>query len=174
MKYARALCTLLMIGNGCTKSTSPPFVATSEPNMHGTCPCAGSFGVPPRRAGADSVAREAAMRSAEDPTVTDGDKYHVILENDRTRVLRYQDKPGDKTHPHHHVEFVLYALSPFRRRLTFPDGTIKERDFRPGDVIWMPEQIHIGENTGTIDTDVVIVERKRHASDLGARENTGP
>lgn len=95
-----------------------------------------------------------------DPTVTDGDKYHVLLENDHVRVLRYQDKPGAKTHPHHHAEFVLYAVSAFRRRLIFPDGTIKDRDFQPGDVIWMPEQVHTGENIGTTDTDAVIVEQK--------------
>jgi beta-alanine degradation protein BauB len=106
------------------------------------------------RAGASPIA------TAPDPTVTDGDKYHVLLENEHVRVLRYQDTPGAKTKPHHHAEFVLYALSAFRRRLIFPDGTIKERDFKPGDVIWMPEQVHTGENTGTTDTDVVIVEHK--------------
>lgn len=103
---------------------------------------------------------EARQTSAPDPTVTDGDKYHVILENSRVRVLRYRDKPGDKTKPHHHAEFVLYALSSFRRRLSFPDGSVRERDFKPGDVIWMPDQIHTGENVGTTDTDVIIVENK--------------
>lgn len=94
------------------------------------------------------------------PNVTDPDKYHLLLENDHVRVLHYQDQPGAKTHPHHHDEFVLYALSAFRRRLIFPDGTVKERDFKPGDVVWMPEQVHTGENTGTTDTDVIIVEQK--------------
>ncbi|HEY5958026.1 MAG TPA: hypothetical protein VIV60_15795 [Polyangiaceae bacterium] len=106
------------------------------------------------------AANAARSSAASDPVVTDGDKYHAILENDHVRVLVYRDKPGDKTHPHHHSEFVLYALSPFRRRLVFPDGSIRERDFKTGDVIWMPAQDHIGENTGTTDTDVVIVEFK--------------
>ena len=97
---------------------------------------------------------------APEPTVTDGDKYPVILENSRVRVLRYHDRPGDKTKPHHHAEFVLYALSSFRRRLSFPDGSLRERDFKPGDVIWMPEQVHTGENVGATDTDVIIVENK--------------
>lgn len=111
--------------------------------------------------GAGPVApRGTAASEAPDPTVTDGDKYHVILENSRVRVLRYQDKPGDKTKPHHHAEFVLYALSAFRRRLSFPDGSVRERDFKPGDVIWMPEQIHTGENVGATDTDVILVENK--------------
>ena len=34
---------------------------------------------------------------AKDPLVTDGDKYSVVLENERVRVLRYHDKPGDRT-----------------------------------------------------------------------------
>lgn len=95
-----------------------------------------------------------------DPITTDGDKYKVILENNEVRVLRYRDKPGDKTNSHHHPRFVLYALCPFHRRLTFGDGTTKSRGFKAGDVIFMKAQTHIGENTGTTDTDVVIVEMK--------------
>lgn len=100
----------------------------------------------------------------EDPIVTDGDKYKMILENDRVRVLRYEDQPGDKTHQHYHRPFVLYALSAFRRRLIFPDGTTKERDFLPGEVIWMPAQIHTGENIGHTATKVIIVEIKEKGS----------
>ena len=32
-----------------------------------------------------------------DPAVTDGDKYKVVLENDRIRVLEYRDSPGQRT-----------------------------------------------------------------------------
>jgi beta-alanine degradation protein BauB len=98
--------------------------------------------------------------SVASPLVTDGDKYHLLLENEHVRVFRYHDQPGDKTHLHHHDAFVLYALSSFRRRLIFPDGSVKDRDFTAGDVVWMPEQIHIGENLGTTDTEVLIVEHK--------------
>ena len=31
-----------------------------------------------------------------DPTQSDPDKYKVIFENDRVRVLEYKDKPGDQ------------------------------------------------------------------------------
>jgi quercetin dioxygenase-like cupin family protein len=95
-----------------------------------------------------------------DPLHTDGDKYSLLLENDQVRVLRYHDSPGAKTSPHYHRPFVLYALGPFRRRLVLADGTVKERDFLRGDVIWMPAQIHTGENVGSTDTDVIIVESK--------------
>ena len=102
-----------------------------------------------------------------DPIRTDGDKYKLILENDEVRVLRYRDKPGGKTNSHHHPRFVLYALSPFQRRLTFGDGSTKTRGFLPGDVIYMQAQTHVGENIGTTDTDAVIVELKRARAHSG-------
>jgi len=37
-----------------------------------------------------------------DPINTDPDKYKVIFENDRVRVLDYRDTPGAKTKPHRH------------------------------------------------------------------------
>lgn len=102
----------------------------------------------------------ATAASAQDPAVTDGDKYHVRLENEQVRVLGYHDKPGDRTNQHVHPDFVLYALSSFKRKLTFPDGKTVTREFKAGDVIFMKGQTHIGENIGDTDTDVVIVELK--------------
>lgn len=96
--------------------------------------------------------------AADDPTVTDPDKYQAVFENDRSRVLRYHDEPGARTHQHRHPATILYALSAFRRKLTFPDGTINEREFKPGDVMWVPAQTHIGENTGGSPTEVLLVE----------------
>ncbi len=104
---------------------------------------------------------ERTQVDAADPTDTDPDKYHTILDNEFVRVLRYHDTPGARTQLHHHPDFVLYSLSSFRRRLTFGDGTTKERAFEPGDVIWMKAQEHIGENIGSTDTDVVVIELKR-------------
>jgi len=97
---------------------------------------------------------------AQDPTVTDGDKYTVRVENDRVRVLEYHDQPGQKTNLHHHPDFVLYALGPFKRLLTFPDGKTVSREFKAGDVIFMKAQDHIGENIGDTETRVIIVEMK--------------
>ena len=102
----------------------------------------------------------ATVAQAADPLGTDGDKYKLILENERVRVLAYDDKPGDKTHQHEHPDFVLYALAPFKRKLTFADGKSATREFKTGEVIWMKRQIHVGENVGTTDTHVLIVELK--------------
>jgi hypothetical protein len=108
--------------------------------------------------------------AAGDPAMTDGDKYHVLLDNPQLRVLRYTDQPGEKTHLHHHPCFVLYALGPFKRRLTFPDGSQKLRDFQAGDVAFMPEQAHVGENVGRTPTSALLVELKSGCSVADSRK----
>jgi quercetin dioxygenase-like cupin family protein len=96
----------------------------------------------------------------EDPVETDGDKYFVVLENERVRVLKYHDKPGDRTSQHAHPDYVLYAESSFKRRLTFSDGRQQEVEVKAGSVVWMKGHIHIGENIGDTNTDVIIVKLK--------------
>jgi len=94
------------------------------------------------------------------PTDTDPDKYAVVFENERVRVLRYHDVPGARTRQHRHPDSLLSAGSAFKRRLTFPDGASRERAFKAGDLMWVPAQTHIGENVGTTDTEVLLVEVK--------------
>jgi hypothetical protein len=120
---------ILFITASCGSATQPNLIAPTATGANRPCT--------PRLFGDDipvgagpSAPGGTVATGAPDPTVTDGDKYHVILENSRVRVLRYQDRPGDKTRPHHHAEFVLYALSSFRRRLSFPDGSVRECPIR--------------------------------------------
>ena len=95
-----------------------------------------------------------------DPVVTDGDKYKVVLENDRVRILEYRDSPGQRTSPHYHPDYVICALSGFRRKLVLSDGREVVRELRPGDVAPAKADSHIGENVGSTDTHVLIVELK--------------
>ncbi len=101
-----------------------------------------------------------AAAHAADPTKTDGEKYKVRFENDRVRVLEYRDTPGEKTHQHDHPAFVLYAVSPFRRKLALPDGKVLMREFKAGEVMWSDAQTHIGENVGDTPTHVIMIEMK--------------
>ena len=94
------------------------------------------------------------------PVETDPDKYKVVFENERVRVFDYRDKPGDKTKMHHHQAFILHALSSFKRRLVLDNGEVLIREFKGGETIWSDEQNHSGENIGSTDTHVLIVELK--------------
>ena len=107
-----------------------------------------------------AVSLTASTASAQDPAKTDADKYKVVLENERVRVLEYRDTPGDRTAQHHHPDFLMHVVSPFTRRLTFTDGRTMTRSFTAGEVVWMDAQTHIGENVGNTETHVLIVELK--------------
>ena len=97
--------------------------------------------------------------SALDPIQTDPDKYKVIFENERVRVLDYRDTPGAKTQAHQHPNSVLLMLSDFQRRLTIGDD-VREVTVTAGQALWSPAQVHVGENIGTADSHVIFVELK--------------
>jgi quercetin dioxygenase-like cupin family protein len=103
-----------------------------------------------------------------DPTITDPDKYEVVFENDRVRVLVYRDQPGDRTSPHEHPDSVMVTLSGFDRRLIGAGGESREVTLAPGDVRWLDAQVHSGENTGGTPTHVVFVELKESRTAPGA------
>lgn len=100
------------------------------------------------------------MSNADDPTCTDPDKYKVVLDNARVRVLEYLDHPGDQTTPHVHPDSVMYTLSGFRRRLYGPDGATRDVELPAGMTGWLPAQRHAGHNIGDTDTHVIFVELK--------------
>lgn len=104
-----------------------------------------------------------AKAVAQDPAATNGDKYKVVFENERVRVLDYRDKPGQKTTPHQHPDALVYALAPFKRKLTLGDGRTVIVENKEGEVYFVKAQQHTGENIGTTDTHVLIVELKEPA-----------
>jgi quercetin dioxygenase-like cupin family protein len=111
-------------------------------------------------AGVAGLVALGTVAHAHDPVHTDGDKYKVKIENARVRVLEYKDLPGEKTHEHSHPAFVLVALSPFKRKITLPDGKAMIREFKAGDVLWSEAQTHIGDNIGDLPTHVLMIEMK--------------
>ncbi|MBN9263240.1 MAG: hypothetical protein J0I75_01510 [Hyphomicrobium sp.] len=109
---------------------------------------------------AASVLGLTSAAMAADPIDTDGDKYKVRFENDRMRILEYRDEPGQITKQHHHPAFVLFALSPFKRTITLPDGKVLTREFKAGDMLQSGAQTHVGENVGDTPTHVILIEMK--------------
>lgn len=97
---------------------------------------------------------------APDPVVQSPANYRVLFENARVRVIEHQDTPGTVSPTHRHPDFFLYALGPFRRELTFPDGRKAVKVFQGGDFLWGDAQVHRGENVGTTPTHALIVELK--------------
>ncbi len=109
-----------------------------------------------------------------DPTVSNPDTYRIVFENDRVRVLEYRDQPGHRTTPHHHPDSVLYTVSSFRRRLGTDDQEMVVV-LDAGQVRWLPDQVHWGENIGDTETWTILVELKEPRPDgLGPVPTLGP
>ena len=110
-----------------------------------------------------------------DPTSTDPDKYKVIFENERVRVLEYRDEPGDATRPHEHPDSVMVTLSAFTRRIS-SGGREVEVDLPAGHARWVAAQEHAGENIGDGATHSIFVELKEpRPDDVPARADAlGP
>jgi hypothetical protein len=94
-----------------------------------------------------------------DPIEASPELYHVIFENERVRVLRYRDAPGDSTRPHEHPDSVMVTLSGFHRRITAGERVV-EVELGAGEVRWLDAQEHSGENIGDTDTVSIFVELK--------------
>jgi hypothetical protein len=98
-----------------------------------------------------------------DPVVTNPDHYRVLFENERVRVLEYDDSPGDATTSHRHPDSVMVTLSEFRRRLVHGDQE-REVEMPVGRASWLPAQSHRGVNIGSTTTHAIFVELKEPAA----------
>ncbi len=109
----------------------------------------------------------------DDPVVTNPELYSVVFENERVRVLRYLDHPGDHTRPHRHPDSVMVTLSSFDRRLLHGDQQL-DVGIPFGEVRWLDAQEHAGHNIGATDTLTVFVELKEPARSAPAEPRLGP
>ncbi len=96
---------------------------------------------------------------ADDPVTTNPDLYRVVFENERVRVLEYQDVPGNRTERHSHPDSVMLTVSDFDRRLYDGDRSV-DVSKRAHEVNWLPAQAHAGENIGDRPTHAFFIELK--------------
>ena len=107
-----------------------------------------------------------------DPTPTDPDKYKVVFENDRVRVLEYRDEPGARTSPHSHPERVVVTRSGCDGRLLVGN---EDRDLtlEEGEVGWIDAQNHVGKNIGSTPSHALFVKLKDEAAMPSAPASLG-
>lgn len=104
---------------------------------------------------------------AQDPLEVGPDIYKLVFENERVRVLDAQFKPGSKIAMHSHPDHFAYVLAAGNMRLSYPDGTTKDIEAKAGDVMWVKAETHAGENIGTTDVHLLVVELKEPQPNKG-------
>ncbi len=82
----------------------------------------------------------------------------VKLENDFVRVLEFISEPGDKEDWHTHPAFVVYIVNGGTLRITSPDGTSVDEEFKAGDIRYREPRTHTTENVGKTPLHAIIVE----------------
>jgi len=85
----------------------------------------------------------------------------VLLDNDRVRVIRVVTKPGEKLEKHSHPDYIIYALTPGKRKFTSADGKREERALKAGQTVWSDAVTHTVENTGTTEDRTLVIELKK-------------
>jgi mannose-6-phosphate isomerase-like protein (cupin superfamily) len=88
------------------------------------------------------------------------DKYKVIEENDRVRILEYRGGAGAKTEMHSHSDVVAIAVADIKVKFTSPDGQSFEAELKSGQAMFMPAHEHSTENVGGTEAHVILVELK--------------
>lgn len=102
-----------------------------------------------------------ALAAEEICKVSPADTCHVVLENDKVRVIHYISKAGVKVPMHSHPDHVIYLLQGTKTRFTMPDGKTQDSEGKKGDARWVPAVDHATENIGTTDGEVLIIELKK-------------
>jgi len=97
----------------------------------------------------------------QDPLVVNPNSIALKLENSRVRVLEATLKPGAKEKMHSHPAYVIYVIAGGKYRNHAEDGTVTDREFKTGDVIYRePIAHHWAENTGDTTIRLELVELK--------------
>jgi beta-alanine degradation protein BauB len=96
-----------------------------------------------------------------DPVSVSPDKYRVLLENDRVRVVEYTIKAGERDNPHTHPAKVSYVAEGGTLRIVLADTSFLSEEGR-GDISFrgrVPR--HYAENVGSTTTRIILFEVKR-------------
>jgi len=112
----------------------------------------------------------APILSAQDAVKVDPKHYTVISENAQVRILKVHYGPHEKSVMHSHPAAVAVLLTDANGTFNFPDG--KKQDFavKAGDAQYSAAQIHLPENTGDKEMDVIVVELKSKAAHPAQKE----
>ncbi len=101
-----------------------------------------------------------AAASAQDPVPLYPENYKVLYENDRVRIVDFRLRKGATEKSHAHPAHVAVFLADFKIRFTLPDGQMRMREAREGEVAYSEPTVHASENVGGTDAHGILVELK--------------
>ena len=98
--------------------------------------------------------------AAQDLAVTAGKEAKVLIDNDKVRVIELQMAPGTSTGMHSHGDNLVVFLSGGSATQTMADGSTKQMQRKPGEVLWSGPVTHDTKNTGKTEVKTLVIELK--------------
>ena len=86
--------------------------------------------------------------------------YKVVFENDRLRLLEVGMTPGAESALHSHPDYLVYALSEGKVKLSDASGQGGEVEIHAGDTMWREAEEHIALNIGSTELRALFIELK--------------
>ena len=100
---------------------------------------------------------------AQDPVQLNPEMFKVLLEDERVRVIDDRVPAGAKVAMHSHGEYVVYPLTSYTMKFTFPDGSTRIVEVQQGTPRHVKGIVHAEENIGMTEAHAVLIEIKNAA-----------
>ena len=117
-------------------------------------------------AGLSGLAASLDSAHAQDPAKIMPRAYRVVFENDKLRVVEFTGRPGMGVcgeGMHSHPAHLTVILTDLQGRVSIPDGAVRDRSRKAGDVFWSEAETHKFENTGSTNSRSLHIELKTPA-----------
>lgn len=108
-----------------------------------------------------AVALTAVTAVAQDVVPLAPDQVKVLFENDRVRVLHFNEPAHGKLPMHSHPAYVTVGFTADHSKYTFPDGKATDERSKADDVTYSKGLTHAYENLSGTKSESVMVELKK-------------
>ncbi len=121
-----------------------------------------------------AVALAAFTAFAQDVVKLAPDQAKVVFENDRVRVLHFNEPGHSKLPMHSHPAYVTVAFTAGHGRYTFPDGKTTDQHTKANDVTYSEAITHAFESLSGAASESIMVELKKPGAAAAAKTTLDP
>src|SRR6266851_8512200 len=108
-----------------------------------------------------AAALAAVAAFAQDVVQLAPDQAKLVFENDRVRVLHFNEPGHSKLPMHSHPAYVTVGLTTDHSKYTFPDGKTSDQRTKADDVTYSEVVTHAYENLSGAASESIMVELKK-------------
>ena len=121
-----------------------------------------------------AVALAAVAAFAQDVVKIAPDQVKVVFENDRVRVLHFNEPAHNKLPMHSHPDYVAVGFTADHTKYTFPDGKTSDTRTKADDATYSKSVTHAAENLSDAASEAIMVELKKPGAAAAAKTTLDP